>query len=137
MRLTRLQQYLLGGAIAGFALLCGGMGYLHFAIQAGVDEYTEQAQASYPDKKDGVEALIEFVQSDQHSLQERNRAVWALGQLRDPRALPVLEAAYTGKPCDHSRFLCQHELAKAIKLCRGGTPNIMRIRLPHSPGNAK
>jgi len=68
---------------------------------------------------DRVEALIGFVQSDRHSLTERNRAVWALGQLRDPRALPVLQKYYTGQPCDHAKYLCQEELKKAIALVKG------------------
>lgn len=50
----------------------------------------------------------------------RNRAVWALGQLGDPAALPVLEPLYTGAACAHDGGLCQHELRKAIIACRGG-----------------
>ncbi len=69
---------------------------------------------------DRVEALMAFVQSDRHALSERNRAVWALGQLRDPRALPVLQKYYTGEPCDHARYLCQAELKKAIDLLKPG-----------------
>ena len=34
-------------------------------------------------------------------------------------ALPVLEAHYTGAPCDHARALCQYEVQKAILKCRG------------------
>ena len=68
---------------------------------------------------DGVEALVQLVQSDRHPLQERNRAVWALGRLRDRRCLPVLEQYYTGGECDHARRLCQRELRKAIDLCNG------------------
>ena len=66
-------------------------------------------------------ALIEYMNSESHPLKERNRAVWALGRLRDPRALPALEGVYTGDLCEHARFLCQYELEKAIKRC-GGNP---------------
>jgi hypothetical protein len=68
---------------------------------------------------DGVEALVQLVQSDRHTWQERNRAVWALGRLRDGRGLPVLKQFYTGGECDHARLLCQRELRKAIDLCSG------------------
>jgi hypothetical protein len=68
---------------------------------------------------DRVDALVQIVQSDHHTLQERNRAVWALGRLRDRRGLLVLEKYYTGGECDHARFLCQRELRKAIDLCNG------------------
>ncbi len=70
---------------------------------------------------DRVEALVRLVESERRPLSERNRAVWALGQLRDPRALPVLRKYYTGRPCDHARYLCQSELRKAILLCEGKT----------------
>lgn len=68
---------------------------------------------------DEVEALVAAVQSNRRSLAERNRAVHALGQIGDERALKVLESFYTGRQCDHSEFLCQHELRKAIARCSG------------------
>jgi hypothetical protein len=73
---------------------------------------------------DRVTALMAYVSSDSHSLRDRNRATWALGQLGDARALPLLErlhAQHEGEPCDHDRYLCQHELNKAIRACSGGT----------------
>jgi hypothetical protein len=53
------------------------------------------------------------------SLEERNMAVWALGELRDRSALPVLKAHYTGGRCDHAADLCQYELGKAIMKIEG------------------
>ncbi|MBC8218054.1 MAG: hypothetical protein H8E73_06275 [Planctomycetes bacterium] len=47
-------------------------------------------------------------------------AVWALGYLSDKRALPVLKKYHTGPPCEHDKYLCQREVARAIKLCEGG-----------------
>jgi len=128
MRMTRFQQYLLGGALVALAVLAGGWGFLHVTIQTGVEERSQLAQESFSRPGDDVGALIAYVQSEQHSLRERNQAVWALGQLRDPRAVPLLEAAYTGEPCSHDLFLCQRELGKALKLCRGETPNFLFIR---------
>lgn len=86
-------------------------------IGSGVDDAVMLASAQYPG--DRVQALMAYVASDRNPLPLRNRAVWALGQLGDGRALPVLERHYTGGPCDHSRLICQHELEKAIRLCRG------------------
>lgn len=106
MRNNTIRQYLLGGALVGVALLCGGWGYLHLTIQSDVEKSSQVAQEVFPHPGDDVAALMAIVESAQHSLRERNQAVWALGHLRDPRALSVLEAAYTGEPCDHSRFLC-------------------------------
>ena len=68
-----------------------------------------------------VEALMEYLEDeDGHSLQERNEAVWALGQIGDERALPLLQKYYTGEECRHDKFLCQWELEKAIALAEGG-----------------
>jgi len=69
---------------------------------------------------DAMAALMAAAQDEAHSLRQRNRAVWALGQRGDPAVLPLLERLYTGEPCDHDRALGQRELRKAIRLCRGG-----------------
>jgi hypothetical protein len=65
------------------------------------------------------------MQSDVHSLKERNLAIWALGRLGDRSALPALRTAYTGELCRHDTILCQYELEKAIRRC-GGTPKPAR-----------
>jgi hypothetical protein len=88
------------------------------------------AQSAHPHPGDDVAAMLEYVQTDSHSLRDRNLVVWALGQARDSRALPVLESYYTAGKCDHDRYLCQGELAKAIKLCRGPAPNLLFIKTP-------
>ena len=89
-----------------------------FSIRSSVKEISAEATQQYPG--DRIEALITYVNSENHSLRQRNLAVWALGQIGDERALPVLEKSYTGGPCDHDNCLCQRELQKAVKLCKGG-----------------
>jgi hypothetical protein len=86
-------------------------------IRKTVNSIIADAILEYPG--DNIEALMAYVRSENHNLKEKNRAIWALGQLGDARALPLLEELYTGKPCNHDRYLCQHEIKKAIKLCRG------------------
>jgi hypothetical protein len=88
------------------------------AIASGVRAAEEVAMREHPG--DQISALRAYVDSPAHALSDRNRAIWALGQLGDPRALPVLEKYVTGGKCRHDQELCQHELAKAIRLCRGG-----------------
>jgi hypothetical protein len=88
-------------------------------IESGVHAAGEAALLERPG--DRVPALMAYIESPTHTLRERNRAVWALGQLGDARALPVLERHFTGRPCEHGRALCQHELRKAIRLCHGAT----------------
>jgi hypothetical protein len=105
-----------GMAVILIAVLFAGTAWL---IGSGVHAASEAAL--HDQQGDRVLALMAYVESPKHSLQARNRAVWALGQLGDARALPVLEKHVTGGECDHDRLLCQHELRKAIRLCRGAT----------------
>jgi len=88
-------------------------------IDRSAHSYAAAAQQQYAG--DEVEALIAAVADDHGALPDRNHAVWALGQFRDPRALPVLRRHYTGHECQHDQFLCQYELKKAIDLCAGVT----------------
>lgn len=97
------------------ALLLGSA----WLIESGVHAASDAALAERPG--DRVPALMAYVESPAHPLSDRNRAVWALGQLGDARALPVLERHFTDRECEHDRALCQHELRKAIRLCRGAT----------------
>jgi hypothetical protein len=112
-----LKKFFLYGVLTGFVLLPITYGLACWNIGTGVKSISEEALEIYPGN--AVSALLEYVDSKEHSLLKRNRAVWALGQLGDPMALPVLNKHYTGSSCDHARFLCQHELRKAIKLCKG------------------
>ena len=120
----------LGVLIISFILFNGGLLCVRWSIQSSLNDACAAALQAYPESGDAVAALMIIVQSDSHSLKERNNAVWALGQTRDRRALPVLHTYYTGSECDHSRELCQHELDKAIKLCSGETPNLLLIKMP-------
>jgi len=105
-------------------LLCGvALGAILLNIHQSVQANCRVAQQAHPHPGDDVAALIDFMNSTSHSLRDRNhRAIWTLGRLRDPKALPALESVYTGEKCEHNKTLCQYELEKAIKLC-GGTPN--------------
>ena len=105
-----------GVLFAGVAL-----GAVLWQIHRSVAQCCEMAQLAHPHPGDDVAALIDYMGSDKHKLNDRNRAIWALQRLHDPRALPALQAHYTGEPCDHVHGLCQYELEKAIKRC-GGIP---------------
>ncbi len=63
--------------------------FAEFLIGSGVRNYNQVAQAHFPGKR--VEALIAMVECQTFSVQDRNNAVWTLGQLDDPRAISVLE----------------------------------------------
>jgi hypothetical protein len=105
----------ISGSIIGL-LLIAYLG-LNALIYWGVRAEAKKAMAAF--HGDRVAALIAVVDCDACDLRDRNHAVWALGQLHDKRALPVLHKYYTGKPCDHRRRVCQYELSKAIKWTEG------------------
>jgi hypothetical protein len=107
----RISAILLAGLPALFCMV-------ELMIGLGVRRCSHIAQERYPG--DRVKALISMVDCESCNLRDRDHAVWALGQLADHRALPVLEKHYTGKKCDHLHGICQYELEKALKLVRSG-----------------
>lgn len=73
---------------------------------------------------DCVEALMKLIEDETTSYGEKNRAIWALGQLGDKRALPFLQKYHTGYDGNNrikqDEAISQYELYKAIKLLNGG-----------------
>ena len=108
---------------AGIGLVLLAYGGMCLVIAAGVDKAANKARQSFPG--DPGMALIAVATSENFPLKDRNRAIWALGQLGEVRALAPLESLLTGKPCDHAVAVCQHEVRKALRLCHGGI-NITR-----------
>lgn len=105
--------------LAGVVAVYVGLGLW---IGSGVRDVARAAQARFAGAP--VAALCALVADEDAGYDLRNRAVWALGQLGDPDALPVLESLYRaassrGPVCQHDRAVCQHELRKAIAGCRG------------------
>ncbi len=113
-----LKKVLVYGTLSCLALLLILFVMVSWSIRSSVKSIS--AKATQEHAGDRIEALMTYVNSENHSLRERNRAVWALGQIDDERALPVLERFNTGQPCNHDTSLCQRELGKATKLCKGG-----------------
>jgi HEAT repeat protein len=94
---------------------------ISWRIGVGVDAMVSLAQEQHAGPP--VEALVAYAGSDANPLRQRNRAVWALGQLGDSAAQPFLAAQLEDRPCAHDSTLCQRELRKAVELC-SGEPNI-------------
>lgn len=117
-RFTTIKKVLVYGTLSCLAFLLVAFVLICCSIRSGVRDISAEATKQYPG--DRVEALISYVQNKNNSLRKRDLAVWALGQIGDQRALPTLEKSYTSGPCDHDSRLCQGELQKAIKLCKGG-----------------
>lgn len=103
----------------------GGLFILLFVVSSAwigyeVNRACLVAEAEYD--MECVPALMEKIGDDSKEISERNHAVWALGQMGDKQALPVLEDMYQGDQykCDHDKELCQYEIAKAINLLNSG-----------------
>jgi len=99
MRLTatrRRRSWVYRGVL-GLAVF-GTLAFLTISWQIGSDVHAAGTTAVREYAGDRVSALMAYADSPSHSLRDRNRAVWALGHIGDPRALPFLEKEYTGKP---------------------------------------
>lgn len=73
-----------------------------------------------------VDGLIATLDDERQGFRTRNHAIWALGQIGDPQALPALRKYYTGNIPDREPLdgtISQYELKKAIALV-SGEPNI-------------
>lgn len=89
-------------------------------IGYSVKEKCRLAQERY--NGDCVSALISYLDDEGNSFRSRNSAIWALGQLGDVRALPILKKYYTnynGERIDRSQELAQLELKRAIGYMEG------------------
>ena len=109
------------GFTAAFVIVLAGAGYLAYEIHAYVRDISEKAKAAYG--LNYMDSLAKVVDSEDWTFKDRNDAVWALGQIADERALPVLKKHYTGvmpqrEPLD--KVLSQYEIRKAIKWCEKG-----------------
>ncbi|OGL53885.1 hypothetical protein A3K55_01725 [Candidatus Shapirobacteria bacterium RBG_13_44_7] len=114
------QKFFFLGAIGAsifllfFVISCTWIGF-------EVKTQCQTAQRSYGG--DCPQALINLLEDEHQNFRSRNSAIWALGQLGDSRALPVLQNLYTAnipprEPLD--KTLSQYELKKAINLADGG-----------------
>lgn len=97
-----------------FVISCVWIGY-------EVKQQCQMATRTYTG--DCVSALRDLVRDEHRGFRERNDAIWALGQLGDSRAYPVLRSLYTGvipdrEPLDTT--ISQYELRKAVALTSGG-----------------
>ncbi len=97
-----------------FVICCVWIGY-------DVKDQCYKAKQAY--SGDCVEALMSLLQDETRDFRSRNSAIWALGELGDKRALPILQHFYTGtipprEPLN--KTISQYELKKAINLTSGG-----------------
>ena len=100
-------------------LSCLFLSFIGIGLYIGeqVRDTIRSAQTTNPGEP--ISSLLAIATSTEHTISERNSAIWALGQLGSSQALAPLEKLHSGENCDHSSELCQYGLEKAIKLCQG------------------
>lgn len=117
--MKRIIIYLL---VTGLIVVLGTAVYTFDRIHKQVSTITEKAKSDF--SGDAIKALSSLIISDKYSYEEKNTAIWALGQFADPEALPFLEKLYAEtediRPMDRSSGLSHYELEKAIKWCTKG-----------------
>ena len=112
-----------------FIIMIGmGAAYIGLRIwfKTEINQICGYAMSRY--EGDKIEALIALLDDDDQSLKTKNNAIWALGKLNDQRALPTLRRLQTGNECNHSLFVCQRELEKAINNLEGRGIDILTFR---------
>lgn len=120
LKQTISQIFLYGGAVIlsiCFLVVVITYSWLGFEVKSNC----QAAKRAYGG--DCIVSLSKLLADESRSYRERNSATWALGQIADKRALPILERLYTGNIPDREpldKTLSQYELRKAIKWCKEG-----------------
>jgi hypothetical protein len=78
--------------------------------------FSQKAQTQFPGKR--VEALSAMLECESCNTRDKNWAIWALGQLDDPGAIPILEKYYTGTKGDNPHNLDQDKLQVELRHLR-------------------
>jgi len=124
-RVSKIASWVLA-IVIGFLIVA----YLGVSIMIGWGINKESRSAMARFSGDRIEALMALADCQDCRLEDRNHAVWALGQLRDKRALQIFYKYRTGKPCNHLQQICQYEISKAIRWTEGNSymlPQIWRV----------
>ena len=112
--------------LAGFILSVLAMVIVLHIISDDVRAMCDKAQSEF--QGGCVKALVAYVESDNHTFAEKHDAIWALGEIGDPRCIPTLQKLWTGepctKPCRYDLYICQYQLEKSVQRCQGF--NVMR-----------
>jgi hypothetical protein len=117
MNRKRVMRWLAYGATGLAVLGAVAVGALALWVRQGVSGECRKACAAekmeYPRQQ--AEALIAYVRDARTALREKDRAVWAMGYVKDARVLAALRGMVAnGGQCDHGRYVCQYEVKKAI-----------------------
>ncbi|MBN2088194.1 HEAT repeat domain-containing protein [candidate division KSB1 bacterium] len=115
------KKLLLRGSLAVLFVLIVVFAGASYIIINEVETICFKTQKMFPG--DAVESLTSALKSENLSIREKNQVIWALGEIGDKRAIPVLRTLETGemcdKPCDTNQKICQYGIRKSIRFCEG------------------
>ena len=117
-RIKNIVGYMIAVGISIFVLM-----FIITSTWIGYDVKSSCQAAQQKYGGDCVEALTAQLNDAGVVFRTRNKAIWALGELGDIRALIALKDHYTGVIPAHGSLdagLSQYEMQKAIKLIEGG-----------------
>jgi hypothetical protein len=112
--MNRKSMIVIGLVAAGVSIAVGAV---QWDIKRDVSKNIRISQNAHPAESDDVASLISYVNSNEHTLAEKNHAVWTLGRIGDVRGVNALKPYFTGVKCYHVEELCQKQLRQAIKRC--------------------
>ncbi len=111
------------------AILIIGTSILEYSMYSSAKAITTEAKSEF--KSDSIQSLINYINSPNHTLKEKNSAVWALGQFADKKAVPFLTklseelTGSDGEELSHNKYICRYEVDKALRWCKEG--NILKF----------
>jgi hypothetical protein len=109
---SRFYRFILIGA--AIFVTCLLVTFTGLRIYIKIEAHSIANNAVQVFEKDKIESLIAVIDANNYTLKDKNKAIWALGTLKDERALPKLESLFSGKACNHNSSLCQYEIGKTI-----------------------
>ena len=107
--------------ITGLTIAMFGFIFIYIGLRVWIwtdaNKFAEKTAEQFKTNK--TEALLLLLDSEKYTFKEKNKAIWALGVLKEKKALTKLELLHTGEECQHDSALCQYELYKAIHKIKG------------------
>ncbi|MFH0795088.1 MAG: HEAT repeat domain-containing protein [bacterium] len=107
------------GSVIALVVIAGTVGVTMRKVFYGLASICATARDQFPG--DNVEALMALAQSEEAGFRDRNKAIWALGQIGDQRALPLLKRLQSeqaeNRDRDPETGIEAYEVGKAIRHC--------------------
>lgn len=111
---SRLSWLVVILGIALVSMIAFGYGYFRWARWNSLQASIAQGRVLAGPSASETEALVRLLESPDAPLGERNRALWALGEMGDDSVLPILREMDRYEECEHATRICVRELRKAI-----------------------